>query len=279
MESGETEKSTRASASSQSGWVDKHRRLLRRRSSEHDEVALVAMQRVPGEGKTTTTTTKDQILALYGVKIEEKEVDVPDPVICNSKVQHKPTMDVVDLTEEPSPQKDTTVATPRFKTYFDTHRGKVVRAFEDGTLEEAITEKGDGGFVVGHFGDGTTYKSEVPNVCFELKNEQRFFPAKKTKGRKKKQTNKKTKKAKTQKAKAKGSTKKAKAKGSPKKKCTPTANKKGKYDQLQPEDAEHDGAQQGEHGGALGKDEKDTSEDCSMLHAIDTSCIHIALFP
>jgi hypothetical protein len=113
---------------------------------------------------------------LYGVKLEEKEVDVPDPVICKSKVQHEPTMDVVDLTDEPSPKKDTTVATPRFKTYFDTRRGKVVRALEDGTLEEAITEKGDGGFVVGHFGDGTTYKSEVPNVCFELKNTERFFP-------------------------------------------------------------------------------------------------------
>jgi hypothetical protein len=111
-----------------------------------------------------------------------------------------------------------------FKSYFDTHRGKVVRAWEDGTLEEARTEMGVGGFVVGHFGDGTTYTSQVPNVCFQLKSTDRFFPdAKKKKDENKKQTNKKVDKAKPNKKEEQG------AQVSPKKKCTPTTKKKKGY--------------------------------------------------
>jgi len=55
LESGGTERSTMAPTPNKTSWVDKQRRLLRRRSSEHDEVALVAMQRMSGEGKPTTT--------------------------------------------------------------------------------------------------------------------------------------------------------------------------------------------------------------------------------
>jgi hypothetical protein len=230
LETGGSERDIKAST--QGGWVEKHRRLLRRRSSEQEEVALVAMKKMSGEGKPTTTS-KEQILALYGVKVGEQEVPVPAPVICKSKVEDTPILDVIDLTDEQSPVQETKPDPKEFKSYFDTHRGKVVRAWEDGTLEEAKTEMGVGGFVVGHFGDGTTYTSQVPNVCFQLKNTDRFFCDAKKKDENKKQTNKKVEQAKP--------TKKQEAQGSPKKKCTPTTKKKDK--QLQLQHAEHDVSQ------------------------------------
>ena len=48
-------------------------------------------------------------------------------------------------------------------TPFDVHRGNVV--WEDGRLAEATTNKGDDGFMLGEFSDGSTFTSEAPPVA------------------------------------------------------------------------------------------------------------------
>ena len=118
---------------------------------------------------------------------------VPAPAVSNPKVQETEVDDVIDLTDDPSPGKEPPPATAISKAYFDTHRGKIVKAWDDGSVEEAKTEKGEGGFLVGYFADGSTFTSQVPNVCFELKNTEKLFSEakKKRKGKKKTQTNKK----------------------------------------------------------------------------------------
>jgi len=156
------------------GWVDKHRRLLRKRSSEVEEVALVAVRKM-SEHASSSSTSRSNILALYGVKDEEMQCPVPAPAVSNPKVQETEVEDVIDLTDDPSPGKEPPPATAISKAYFDTHRGKIVKAWDDGSVEEAKTEKGEGGFLVGYFADGSTYASQVPNVCFELKNTEKFF--------------------------------------------------------------------------------------------------------
>lgn len=54
------------------------------------------------------------------------------------------------------------------KTYYDPHLDTVVRAYTDGSLEHGTTHKGPRGFLVGHFPDGTTWESEIPNLTQEL---------------------------------------------------------------------------------------------------------------
>ena len=73
-------------------WLAKHRRLLRRRSSEQYVVAMVVYQRVSGQESKSSTTRKN-IIALYGVKTvgETQEYHIL----------------VLDLTlEESSPEED-----------------------------------------------------------------------------------------------------------------------------------------------------------------------------
>ena len=49
----------------------------------------------------------------------------------------------LDLTlEESSPEEDKPTNQGKFNIYFDRHRGKVVKAWEDGSVEEAATEMG-----------------------------------------------------------------------------------------------------------------------------------------
>ena len=236
-------------AATQGGWLRKHRRLLRRRSSEHEEVALVAAKNMY-EHEGSSSTSRSKILALYGVKDEEIQCPVPAPAVSNPKVRETEVEDVIDLTDDPSPGKEPPPATAISKAYFDTNRGKNVKAWDDGSVEEAKTEKGEGGFLVGYFADGSTFTSQVPNVCFELKNPEKFL---RQRGRmiKKTQTNKKNIK-KTQ-----ADQKKGKAKGKAKTKT------KKKDEQPQPELAEHHGSQQAEphQDGLAEKEEKAPVED------------------
>ena len=75
---------------------------------------------------------------------------------------------VLDLTlEESCPEEDKPTKQGKFNNYFDQHRGKVVKAWADGSVEEVATERCEEGIMVGHFKDGTTFTSEVPNVCDE----------------------------------------------------------------------------------------------------------------
>ena len=66
--------------------------------------------------------------------------------------------------------------TPRGKSkmYFDMNKNKVVRTFRDGTLEEAQTEKGPGGCLIGVFEDGSIFTTEVPNVSWGLPSRKVF---------------------------------------------------------------------------------------------------------
>jgi hypothetical protein len=67
------------------------------------------------------------------------------------------------------------------KHYFDHHKGKVVRAWQDGSVDEADTQQGAEGCVVGVFEDGVTWTSEVPNVALDLGDPGPFFSSKKNK--------------------------------------------------------------------------------------------------
>ena len=68
------------------------------------------------------------------------------------------------------------------KHYFDHHKGQVVRAWQDGSVDEADTQQGAEGFVVGVFEDGPTWTSEVPNVALDLGDPGPFFSSKKKVG-------------------------------------------------------------------------------------------------
>ena len=67
------------------------------------------------------------------------------------------------------------------KHYFDHHKGKVVRAWQDGSVDEANTQQGAEGFVVGVFEDGLTWTSEVPNVALVLGDPGPLFSSRKKK--------------------------------------------------------------------------------------------------
>jgi hypothetical protein len=104
-------------------------------------------------------------------------------------------------------------------------RDKVVRAFTDGMVEEAHTEEGPDGFLMGIFADGTIWHTEIPNVTRGLpsrksmkdeEDRKRKQKRKKNKLQRQKQRLKQKKKSET-KAKAKAKPKaKAKAKAKPK---------------------------------------------------------------
>jgi len=162
------------------GWEAKHRRLLRKRSSEQDDVAVVAYQKVTKE-TSSSTSAKEKILALYGVASNQA---IETPRSPSPKV--KANKNLVDLTLDDSSPDSQKEEKPkgRFKHYFDHHRCKVVCAWEDGTVEEARTEQGSEGFVVGIFEDGTAWTSEVPNVA--LAGPTANFFGKKKKGKKRK---------------------------------------------------------------------------------------------
>ena len=123
---------------------------------------------VPDQPGPDRQDSRNKIFALYGLTDStssiEKVHETQDPI----------PADVVDLTLSPAPKgkeietiEDTT---PRVKNkmYFDMNKNTVVRTFRDGTLEEAQTEKGSGGFLTGAFEDGSIFTTEVPNVSWGL---------------------------------------------------------------------------------------------------------------
>lgn len=143
-----------------STFLQRHRRLVRRRSSDTDVVCVSGPPPVqPGPDQQDT---KAEIYALYGVTGSS----------CNTKseMQDQTPADLVDLTMSPSPKKNKsgpvaeTTPRGRSKMYFDMSKNTVVRAFTDGSLEEAHTEEGPDGFLIGVFADGTIYNTEIPNV-------------------------------------------------------------------------------------------------------------------
>jgi hypothetical protein len=149
-------------------WIEKHKRLLRRRSSDTDVICVVGPPAVPGQPGPDRQDNRKNIFALYGLTDSASSTDTvhdtQDPI----------SVDLVDLTLSPVPKgKDIETiedTTPKGKSkmYFDMCRNKVVRAFKDGSVEEAETEKGPGGFLIGVFADGQTFTTEVPNVSWGL---------------------------------------------------------------------------------------------------------------
>ena len=114
-------------------WVDKHRSLLKRRSSEAECYVI--------EKARGVSQSKEDILSLYGVsQAQMNNEQVPENI-----------EDVIDLTDTPPKKTSSTQDTTkgRHNMYFDFHQGKVVRAWADGRVEEATTEEGDDGFIVG----------------------------------------------------------------------------------------------------------------------------------
>jgi hypothetical protein len=146
-------------------WTEKHKRLLRRRSSEAEVMSVrgPCHPRLDQPGPDSQDT-RTKILALYGVTDSTSSGDK------GHEGNDTVPVDVVDLTLSPSPKEKNSVpieeATPgrRSKTYFDMHRNKVVRVYTDGTLEEANTEEGPDGFLRGVFDDGFVFITEVPNI-------------------------------------------------------------------------------------------------------------------
>jgi len=143
-------------------WTEKHKRLVRRRSSDTDVICVSGPNPVqPGPNQQDT---RAQIYALYGVTDSSSSRDT-----VSALEDHTPA-DVVDLTLSTSPKGkgsgSVAETTPRgrSKMYFDMSRDKVVRAFSDGMVEEAHTEEGPDGFLMGIFTDGTIFNTEIPNV-------------------------------------------------------------------------------------------------------------------
>jgi len=138
-------------------WEAKHRRLLRRRSSESDLVVVAVT------GPLAAKDSRAQILQMYGVSAEDQvplQDTLPKKGVSGQEPSHSEpeteAAQVVDLTCSPSPlskQKHQDSPKGRSKMYFDMHRNKVVRARTDGSLEEATTQEGPEGFVIGVFQD------------------------------------------------------------------------------------------------------------------------------
>ena len=145
----------------QTPWVEKHRKLLRRRSSEAE---CTVIEKAPGVHQT-----KEDILALYGVdKSKEDILALYGAHQAKDEMAPRGMEEVIDLTDTPPKKPPSTQDTNKgkHKVYFDFHRGKVVRAWADGTVEESNTKEGDDGFIIGDLEDGFTFTSEVPNVAF-----------------------------------------------------------------------------------------------------------------
>jgi len=105
--------------------------------------------------------------------------------------------------------------------FFDMSKNKVVRAFKDGTLEEAKTEVGPDGFLIGVFEDGQSFTTEVPNVSWGLPSRK----ALKEEEDRKKEAEREEKKLAKAKAKAEA---KEKSKAEAKEKAKPKAKAKVK---------------------------------------------------
>ena len=206
-------------------WIDKHKRLLRRRSSETDVIFVKGPPVVPDQPGPDQQDSRKTIFALYGLtdsaSSTDKVHDTQDPI----------PADLVDLTLSPAPKgkdiesiEDTTPK-GKSKMYFDMCKNKVVRAFRDGTLEEAETEKGPGGFLIGVFADGQTFTTEVPNVSWGLASRKAL---QEEEDRKKEEAREEKKIAKAKaKAEAKEKSKaEAKEKAKPKAKAKPKMNSK-----------------------------------------------------
>jgi hypothetical protein len=206
-------------------WIDKHKRLLRRRSSETDVIFVKGPPVVPDQPGPDQQDSRKTIFALYGLtdsaSSTDKVHDTQDPI----------PADLVDLTLSPAPKgkdiesiEDTTPK-GKSKMYFDMCKNKVVRAFRDGTLEEAETEKGPGGFLIGVFADGQTFITEVPNVSWGLASRKAL---QEEEDRKKEEAREEKKVAKAKaKAEAKEKSKaEAKEKAKPKAKAKPKMNSK-----------------------------------------------------
>jgi len=256
------------------GWAGKHRRLLRRRSSEQDEVALVAYQKV-SKPTLSSTSTKEEILALYGVRNvrEDREPTAPSP-----KGKAKATF--VDLTlEVSSPENSKENAKGRFKHYFDHHRSKVVRAWEDGSMDEAVTEQGTEGFVVGTFEDGTTWTSEVPNVAFDVSAGTFFSKTKKgskTQPMKKQPMKKKKKKATNKVAEKTISEKKGKAKDKTKGKAKGKTKKKDQEEGSPTPEAAQEGAAPPEEGATGAEQRHDEDPQTKTLQCRVHALAHVS---
>ena len=85
-------------------------------------------------------------MLLYGVK---NVIETPQDKVL-----------VLELTlDESGPEEDKPTKQGKFNIYFDQHRGQIVKAWEDGSVEEVATGRGEEGFLVGHFKYGTTFTS------------------------------------------------------------------------------------------------------------------------
>jgi hypothetical protein len=128
----------------QTPWVEKHRKLLRRWSSEAECTVIEKAQRVD--------QTKEDILAQYGVRKSKEDIlALYGAHQAKDEQAPKGIEEVSDLTDTPPKKTPSTQDTTkgRHNMYFDFHQGKVVRAWADGKVEEATTEEGDDGFIVG----------------------------------------------------------------------------------------------------------------------------------
>ena len=251
------------SPSATPGWQEKHRRLLRRRSSENDlEVVAVA-------GPLAAKKAREEILQKYGVSatdqvplqdtLEEAAIGTGSPHAEPEAFEAAP---VVDLTWSPSPpSKQPAKESPkgRSKMYFDMHRNKVVRAWTDGSLEEATTKEGPEGFVIGVFQDGQIFETEVPNISWGLPSRQ----ALKEEEDKKKQEERERKKEEKQ-------LQKAKAKAKPKAKMQATEEEPQSDTGVKKDEAEEQAAEPGP--------ENRVAQDRATLHAhththLPTHCV------
>ena len=183
-------------------FVDKHKRLLRRRSSLSDSEVLVVSENkfttpsrasaassiaVSAVTETMSPTTRREILAKYGVvEAEEKDTDtIREPDGDNASLSPASRAEqslVIDLTGEKDFVRDVDASreetkASRSKMYFDAYKGLVVRSWVDGLVEEAVTTAGENGFVVGKFEDGMIFTTEIPNVCWQVP--QKSEPVKK----------------------------------------------------------------------------------------------------
>ncbi len=97
---------------------------------------MVAYQRVFGH-ESKSSTTREDIVALYSVK-NVSETPQDKTLVLNLALN------------ESSPEEDKPTKRGKCNIYFDQHRGQVVTTWADGSTEEAATERGEDGFLVGN---------------------------------------------------------------------------------------------------------------------------------
>ena len=150
--------------------IRKHRRLLRRRSTDSDACIVVT------EAQDSKETARKCILALYGVHSSSSSSSVAKDVmdLCDEEALaldgqrskspegHAQDMPLVDLTMSPSTPvlghhgSGTSCSRPK-QSYDEFFFGEVVRAWWEGNVELSDGSEGDDGFAYAVFEDSTTF--------------------------------------------------------------------------------------------------------------------------